>query len=230
MTGRILRTNDYQRMPWKNGGGTTTEIWKQTAPSGETLWRLSIADVASEGPFSEFPGIDRWIMVIEGAGMQLTIDGLGTKRLDRPFEPLFFPGDAKTDCKLIDGPIRDFNFMIARSFGQGTLQVSRLAAGMAAPLAENTAAIHVLAGSAEIAINDIRPLAAGDTWIASTPSPKLGEVREGEAAPQRETVIARFPHPNRPPNWGRGNDTRSSIKVTGEAMLAIVSIATAARA
>jgi environmental stress-induced protein Ves len=178
MSGRILHSGDYQRMPWKNGGGTTTEIWKQIAPSGETLWRLSIADVARDGPFSEFPGIDRWIMVVQGAGMQLTIDGLGAKCLDRPFEPLFFPGDAKTDCRLIDGPIRDFNFMIARSFGKGTLQVSRLTAGMAAPLGENTAAVHVLAGSAEIETNDIQPLATGDTWIAEQP----GKVRlAGEA-------------------------------------------------
>ncbi len=187
MTGRILHSRNYQRMPWKNGGGTTTEIWKAASPAGEMLWRLSIADVASDGPFSEFPGIDRWIMVISGKGMELKIAGLGARRLDLPFEPLFFPGDAKTDCTLIDGPIRDFNFMIARSFGKGTLQVSRLAAGMTAPLGENTAAVHVLAGSAEIETNDIQPLAAGDTWIAERPG---------------------------------------KVKVTGEAVLAIVSIDT----
>jgi hypothetical protein len=191
MTGRIFRSGDYQRMPWKNGGGTTTEIWKHAAPTGEMLWRLSIADVASDGPFSEFPGIDRWIMVISGKGMELKIAGMGAKRLDRPFEPLFFPGDAKTDCTLIDGPTRDFNFMIARNFGKGTLQVSRPTAGMAAPLGENTAAVHVLAGSAEIETSDIQPLAAGDTWIAEQPG---------------------------------------KVKVTGETMLAIVFIETAARA
>jgi environmental stress-induced protein Ves len=170
MSGRILRSSDYQRMPWKNGGGTTTEIWKAASPAGEMLWRLSIADVASDGPFSEFPGIDRWIMVISGKGMELTIDGMGTKRLDRPFVPLSFPGDAKTDCRLIDGPIRDFNFMIARSFGKGSLQVLTLAAGMAAPLGANTAALHVLRGSIEIETNDVRELAADDTWVADQPS------------------------------------------------------------
>jgi hypothetical protein len=81
--------------------------------------------------------------------------------------------------------------MIARSFGKGTLQVSRLTSGMAAPLAENTAAIHVLSGRAEIETNDIQPLAAGDTWIAEQPG---------------------------------------KVKITGEAVLAIVSIDTAARA
>ena len=179
MTGRILRSSDYQRMPWKNGGGTTTEIWKAASPAGEMLWRLSIAHIASDGPFSEFPGIDRWIMVVSGNGMELTIEGLGAKRLDRPFEPLFFPGDAKTDCRLIDGPIRDFNFMIARSFGKGTLEVLQLTAGMAAPLGENTAAVYVLAGGVEIESNDIRQLTTGDTWIAEQP----GKVKiTGEAS------------------------------------------------
>lgn len=187
MTGRILRSNGYQRMPWRNGGGTTTEIWKAASPAGETLWRLSIADVASDGPFSEFPGIDRWIMVISGKGMELTIEAMGAKRLDRPFEPLFFSGEAKTDCRLIDGPIRDFNFMIARSFGKGTLQVSRLTPGMAAPLGENTAAIHVLSGSVEIETNDVRALAVGDSWITEQPG---------------------------------------KVKVTGNAMLAVISIET----
>jgi len=187
MTGRILRSSDYQRMPWKNGGGTTTEIWKAASPAGEMLWRLSIADVASDGPFSEFPGIDRWIMVISGKGMELTIEGMGARRLDRPFEPLFFSGDAKTDCRLIDGPIRDFNFMVARSFGKGTLQVLRLTAGMAAPLGENTAAVHVFVGSVEIETNDIQELAVGDTWMAYQPG---------------------------------------KVKVTGEALVAIISIDT----
>jgi len=145
------------------------------------LWRLSIADVASDGPFSKFHGIDRWIMVVSGKGMELTIEGLGAKRLDRPFEPLFFPGDAKTDCRLIDGPIRDFNFMIARSFGRGTLHVSQLTAGMAALLGENTAAIHVLAGNAAIETNDIQELAAGDTWIAEQPG-KVKLTREASLA------------------------------------------------
>jgi uncharacterized protein len=187
MTGRILHSSDYQRMPWKNGGGTTTEIWKAASPAGEMLWRLSIADVASDGPFSEFPGIDRWIMVISGNGMKLAIEGLGARHLDRPFEPLFFPGDAKTECRLIDGSTRDFNFMIARSFGKGALQVLPLTAGMSAPLGEYTAAVHVFVGSVEIETNDIQELAAGDTWIADQPC---------------------------------------AVKVTGEALLAIISIET----
>ena len=169
MIGRILHSSDYQRMPWKNGGGTTTEIWKAESPAGEMLWRLSIADVASDGPFSEFPGIDRWIMVIEGDGMELSIDGMGTKRLNGHYDPLFFPGDARTTCRLLGGPIRDFNFMIRRSFGQGLLQVFHLPAKVTSPSRDDVVAVHLLRGSAELENNEVRELAAGDSWISEEP-------------------------------------------------------------
>lgn len=170
MPGRILRSSDYQRMPWKNGGGVTAEIWKQVSADGSTQWRLSIADVASDGPFSEFPGIDRWIMVIEGKGMELRIADQGTHRIERLFEPLAFSGDAKTDCRLIDGPIRDFNLMVARNHAQGDLQVVALTAGETKVLDTDIAALHVLDGSIEVPEG---LLAIGDTWIGMSGAPAV---------------------------------------------------------
>jgi hypothetical protein len=166
MAGRILRSSDYQRMPWKNGGGVTAEIWKQNTADGTMLWRLSIADVASDGPFSEFPGIDRWIMLVDGKGMELAISGLGTRRVERPFEPLAFPGDAQTECRLLAGPIRDFNLMVDRHLARGDLQVLGLSAGETRPLDSAVAALHVLDGAVELQ-GDL--LATGDSWIARTP-------------------------------------------------------------
>jgi hypothetical protein len=164
MPNHILRSGDYQRMPWKNGGGTTTEIWKAAGSDGAILWRLSIADVASDGPFSEFSGIDRWIMMVAGKGMELDISDLGAKRMEKPFEPLAFSGDAKTDCKLIDGPIRDFNLMVARHHARGDLQVVTLSAGETRSFDREVAALHVLDGSIELA-GDI--LSVGDTLISA---------------------------------------------------------------
>ena len=167
MTGRVLRPSDHVSMPWKNGGGTTTEIWKAASPEGTMLWRLSIADVASDGPFSEFPGIDRWIMVIDGKGMELNVDGQ-VHRMGEPFEPFAFSGDAKTRCRLLAGPIRDFNLMVARSYGSGALRVSHLAPGASQPFAENIAALHVLRGEIELESGAVHTLVAGDSWIAGT--------------------------------------------------------------
>ncbi|HKP22990.1 MAG TPA: HutD family protein [Dongiaceae bacterium] len=189
MTGRVLHNRDYQRMPWKNGGGTTTEIWKAASLDGEMLWRLSIADVASDGPFSAFPGIDRFIMVIEGKGMELTVDGR-LQRLDDLFEPFAFSGDAKTDCRLIAGPIRDFNLMVGRSYGSGALQVRHLAMGETAPFAENVAALHVLRGQVELESGSVHALATGDSWIAGT----YGGVTARALAPAILAVIVIEPH------------------------------------
>ena len=70
---RLLTPADYRPMPWKNGAGRTTEI--AAHPAGAALdafaWRVSIADVERDGPFSRFPGIDRTIVLLDGAGMRL---------------------------------------------------------------------------------------------------------------------------------------------------------------
>jgi environmental stress-induced protein Ves len=113
---RIVRAADYRRMPWKNGGGSTIEV--AIAPADATLdnfdWRISMAHVATPGPFSRFPGIDRTLAVIEGQGIVLTIAGAPVT-LDRGAPPLFFPGDIKTSATLIEGPIDDLNVMSNRA-------------------------------------------------------------------------------------------------------------------
>src|SRR5687768_10431330 len=83
--------------PWKNGGGVTREI--AAHPPGASLadfeWRMSIAEVAGDGAFSRFEGVDRCIALLDGAGMQLrSSDGTVDKRLDQPLAPFFFDGEA----------------------------------------------------------------------------------------------------------------------------------------
>ena len=80
---RLLPNADHRRMPWKNGGGETVEVIVH--PEGASLsdfgWRVSMASVASDGPFSVFPGIDRTLAVLSGDGMALSIEGLGDRLL-----------------------------------------------------------------------------------------------------------------------------------------------------
>lgn len=134
------RAADYPRMPWRNGGGTTQEV--ACNPGGSTAsfdWRLSIADVAQDGGFSSFAGYQRIITVLEGRGIQLTVD-------DNPQAPLAprqayaFAGDAQVQCRLLDGPIRDFNLIYAPARFHARLQ---WVAG-AAPWSFHSAARSVL--------------------------------------------------------------------------------------
>lgn len=130
MSQLCLSPRDYRDVPWKNGGGTTRELFKLPHPRDADgfLLRLSIATVAESGPFSNFPGIDRTLLLLEGAGMVLTVDGQST-RLDEPLAPFTFPGEAKTDCELVAGPVRDFNVMTARGLARATVERLELSPG-----------------------------------------------------------------------------------------------------
>ena len=113
-------------MPWKNGAGRTTEI--AVHPAGAALdafaWRVSIADVARDGPFSAFPGIDRTIVLLEGAGMRLNGAHRATE-LTTPYVPHDFRGEETIDCTLVAGPCRDFNAMFRREHARGSVTVVR---------------------------------------------------------------------------------------------------------
>ncbi len=123
---RLLQPADYVRMPWKDGGGRTTEIALQPphATSDTFDWRVSVADVAANGPFSQFPGVDRTIVLIAGAGMRLDGDGHAAE-LRTPFEPYAFSGDDGIVCTLLAGPVRDFNLMLRRGRARGHVAVVR---------------------------------------------------------------------------------------------------------
>ncbi|WP_298188389.1 HutD family protein [uncultured Pseudomonas sp.] len=110
---KTLRAADYPRMPWKNGGGSTLEIVKDAGKGLEGFgWRLSIADIAESGGFSAFNGYQRIITVLEGAGMQLEVDGVAARPL-LPLDAFAFPGDSRVECRLLGGAIRDFNLIYA---------------------------------------------------------------------------------------------------------------------
>ena len=113
-------------MPWKNGGGTTAEI--AIGPPGSTLdsfdWRISLAHVASDGPFSSFPGIDRTLTVIEGAGLRLSVDGRALE-LTTHSNPCSFRGEAVTHATRIEGNVTDLNVMTRRE--RYAHQVQRIA-------------------------------------------------------------------------------------------------------
>lgn len=106
---RHYTAESYVRMPWKNGAGFTTEVARSGSAEGYD-WRLSIADVATDGPFSSFPDYWRTITVLEGAGMHLTVDGQPSEELG-PFTAFKFDGASRTECALVGGPIRDFNLI-----------------------------------------------------------------------------------------------------------------------
>lgn len=111
---RLIKSKSYRRMPWKNGGGETIEIAVSPAGAGiaDFDWRVSMARVESDGPFSAFPEIDRTLTVLGGKGIELTLDGQAPICIQG--EPRSFPGDVVAQARLLDGPITDLNVMTRR--------------------------------------------------------------------------------------------------------------------
>jgi uncharacterized protein len=119
---RILRHSDYPSRPWKNGGGTTRDIL--VSPPGASLdefdWRLSLAQVDRDGPFSRFDNVDRTLVLLSG-GMTLHEPD---RRIDLVRgEPVEFSGERAIDASLNGGAAIDFNVMTRR--GRATHSVRR---------------------------------------------------------------------------------------------------------
>jgi environmental stress-induced protein Ves len=128
MAPQILRAAERTPAPWKNGGGVTTEVLAHPEGSNtdDFVLRVSLADVADSGPFSAFEGVDRIITLVDGPGMALTVDGT-EHVVDTPYAPFAFSGDATTDCRLLGGPLVDFNVMARRTEAKADVRIERTA-------------------------------------------------------------------------------------------------------
>lgn len=157
-------------MPWKNGGGVTTEIFVDS-PSAAFDWRVSIATVNAAGPFSTFAGYERHIMTLSGDGMVLDIGGRGEFTLES-LQPFSFSGDAKVHGALLQGPVMDFNLIVRRDFGQGNLRVIEGSAGDIIGSESSLHLVYVLEGECQandLKANDSLYLGRGDFLALPTP-------------------------------------------------------------
>ena len=113
--------------PWRNGGGVTQELlaW----PAGEAAtsnWqlRISVARIESDGPFSAYPGVERWFAVVQGEGVVLRF-ARRRLMLGAGSEPVRFEGAAAPGCDLLDGPTQDLNLMVRSEAGRGAMVLAR---------------------------------------------------------------------------------------------------------
>jgi environmental stress-induced protein Ves len=179
----LLRPEDYRVMPWRNGQGSTTEIAVSPGRDGRFRWRFSIADVAASGPFSDFSGYVRIIAVASGTGMRLAVAGREPVTLTPHTAPYEFPGEAATECTLLDGPIRDVNLMIDRETMRGALTALHFAGSpIAPPPISGTALLHAVRGGLAV---DAGPAGRWTMPVGATLrlDDAAGEVRiDGESA------------------------------------------------
>jgi environmental stress-induced protein Ves len=161
--------------PWRNGGGIT-----KTLATGNSQWRISLAEIERDGPYSRFEGISRTSLVLRGGGVTLRNDNAVVQL--KPFEAIEYDGDAAWKASLIEGPVTALNVMSAR--GRYRTQVRAIMDSMI--VRPNCAAVVIaldsrctfsepgthLAGNVEpgqvLVINDVtRPLRLAPTKAAA---------------------------------------------------------------
>jgi uncharacterized protein len=169
---RVVPANEYRRERWRNGLGWTREIHAQPAPdAGEWDWRLSIAEIELDAPFSAFPGVDRELVLLHGNGLRLRFDDGETCLLEPPHGRLRFAGERAVVGELVDGTTHDFNLMWRRDAIAAEL-LHRPLVGPMVFFAEpgTTWALHLLAGEARFdAACGLPRLHGGDTALLSEP-------------------------------------------------------------
>ena len=162
MNWHTLTLADVAPSAWKNGGGVTRELLAWPHPT-HWVFRLSVADVQADGPFSVFEGVQRWFAVLSGAGVRLCLGHGGegvVHTLNSHSAPFCFDGALPVDCALIDGATQDFNLMLRADQASAHMQrvVDRLDAVTAGP---RTVALWAGGAGAEIWIG------RACTWLAA---------------------------------------------------------------
>lgn len=150
---RKIAADELVVVPWKNGGGVTTEVASgpRRAADQNWSWRVSVADVGATGPFSEFRGIDRTIAVIEGGGMDLEFANGRMVALELN-QPVDFDGGEAVTGILREEAIRDFNVMADRRYFRARLDIVQDEATVNRRMSDGgVLLIHVLDGRCSVA-------------------------------------------------------------------------------
>ena len=195
---RLLRPADGRTMPWKNGLGVTLEVARFPEGDGPFDWRVSLAQVTTDGPFSRFPGIDRILVPLDGDGIVLEDPVRGTATTLLPLEVARFGGDGETVGRLLGGPIRDFNVMTRRGRWTAEATVERGTGFTGGAEEARIRLVHVVAGSPTARCGrEAFRVSAGETLLVVPPAAALQiDPGDGEGTWVR-VEIARSEEPGR---------------------------------
>lgn len=169
---QVISADAFRRLPWRNGAGWTREIAAgpgtvDAATPSSWEWRISIAEIDSDAPFSTFPGVDRECLLLRGEGVALETPDEAPMPVMPPFGRQRFAGERPVQARLVDGPVQVFNLMWQRARRVATTWHRPLVGSMLVFVDPGDCwIIHVLAGSAQIDDGGApAALSAGDSVI-----------------------------------------------------------------
>jgi environmental stress-induced protein Ves len=183
---QIIRKTSFTAVPWKNGGGITHEALR-VPPSGDPFrWRVSVAEIASSGPFSDFADYRRKMVLLQGAGLRLTFDGTEHRVLREVGDLVEFDGARATSSELLGGPCTDLNLMVSKSVPASHAWVESLQAPRELSGFRGTTLVFPICGAVSMAGADRQPatleawdlavLAPGDAVCVSPATPGASTV------------------------------------------------------
>lgn len=171
---QLIPAHEYRRERWRNGSGWTREILRSPSFGTDTGdawdWRMSIAEIEQDAPFSQFPGVERELVLLHGNGLRLRFDDDDVHEIEPPHGRLRFAGERIASGELIDGPTHDFNLMWRRDRIDAELW-HRPLVGLMVLFVEpgEQWAVHVLSGHAQASDGgECATAAMGDTLLFST--------------------------------------------------------------
>jgi len=124
----VRRRSSFKTSPWKNGGGLTHEAIRVPESGDPFRWRISVAEIGASGPFSDFRGYRRKMVLLRGVGLTLSFADGEQQRLQQIGDLVEFNGALSAQCELLDGPCVDFNLMVAEAIPDVRARVQSLAA------------------------------------------------------------------------------------------------------
>jgi hypothetical protein len=158
----IIRRSELKEGRWRNGRGMSWEIASDPprADADAFGWRLALARIDGDAPFSHYPGVDRIFTLAGGEGLSLNVEGRGTIILRPQAAPCRFPGDVPVDCRLAAGPCLALNLFLRRGHWQAA---TAILTGEAEFDSDGPLLLHVLEGEARAGT---ATLGQGDSMIA----------------------------------------------------------------
>ena len=195
----VVPSATHRRERWRNGLGWTREIWRH--PDVDAWdWRISIADIEQDAPFSTFPGIERELVLLSGNGLRLCFDDGEVQALEPPHGRLRFDGARGVRCELPDGPTQDFNLMWRRDVVAAELWHRPLVGPMVIFVEPRTTwLVHLVAGVAHCGGDAGLPaLVSGETAVLQGAEARTRHVLDGGGS----ALLIRL----QPIDRGRGGD------------------------
>ncbi|VVE45934.1 HutD/Ves family protein [Pandoraea terrigena] len=106
----VIALDRVSAEPWKNGGGVTRALAAHDGSPGQ--WRVSLAEITQDGPYSRFYGVVRHSLIVAGRGIVLR-NGSDTVVL-APGVPTQYDGEPEWRASLINGACQALNVMVDR--------------------------------------------------------------------------------------------------------------------